>query len=465
MKSVGIVIQSIISIAILGGGVYGYLAMGEPEVPKRPPRRGGDPVVQTVKVEPYSDSLRVEVDGLVIPYRQIRIAAEVQGRVAKKMENCRKGRKVHKGELLLEIDDRDYEFDVKRLMEELKQAEAMIDELEVEIQTSKNQYELTSQQLEIDQRQLERNLQLSSSAAVSQSELDTARRAELSTRNALREIADSQSLLKQRLVRMESGKQLVQVNLEKAQLALQRTKVQAPLDGMIVDESVEQDGFVQAGSPVAVIQDNSQFDVACKLHMRQMHWLWQTQADEKNGGSQTSSVGVNESLQLLSSGYDFPAAEAVVSFELDGNEYQWKGVLDRYDGGGIDEQTRMVPCRLRIDEPLDVTLVSSRSGSGPIDEVSRQPPTLMAGMFVKVTVFVKPPRRLLQIPQKAIQPGEIVWIVRDGGLVSHKLQRATAETDFVVAYEVEKSLAAGDSIVISPLATPFVGQKVTEVAQ
>ena len=90
MKSVGIVIQSIISIAILGGGVYGYLAMGEPEVPKRPPRRGGDPVVQTVKVEPYSDSLRVEVDGLVIPYRQIRIAAEVQGRVAKKWRTAAK---------------------------------------------------------------------------------------------------------------------------------------------------------------------------------------------------------------------------------------------------------------------------------------------------------------------------------------------------------------------------------------
>ena len=75
---------------------------------------------------------------------------------------------VQQGELLIEIDPRDYQLDVQRLEEELKQAVAMIRELEIEIQNAENQKGLTEQQLEIDRRQLERNPQLSTTAAASQ---------------------------------------------------------------------------------------------------------------------------------------------------------------------------------------------------------------------------------------------------------------------------------------------------------
>ena len=486
MKSVAMVIQTVASFAIVAGGIAGYFAMGEPEVVKRPPSRGGAPVVTTVQATRHQEDLRIEVDGVVIPFRQIEIAAEVRGRVSAKSPNCRKGREVKKGELLIEIDPRDYELDVQRLEEELAQADAMIRELEVEIQTAENQKELTTQQLEIDTRQLERNLRLSSTAAASQSELDTARRTELSTKNALREIADSQHLLRQRLVRMESGKDLVRANLEKAELALARTKVFSPLDGVIVEESVEQDGYVQAGNTVIVIQDNSQFDVACKLHMRQMHWLWRSQSASHNQNpaetlpadpievDDAEPVAIQsaietdrqlESKQLASAGYGFPEATARITFELDGNAYQWNGVVDRFDGAGIDAKTRMVPCRVHIDQPLTVTMATKQipesSDAGSID----RPPTLMTGMFVKVQIFVPPPMPLIRVPQNAIQPGEIVWTVSEGTLVSRPVRRASVEDEFVVAYEDPDGLTAGDAVVVSPLATPFDGKKVKEVVQ
>lgn len=485
MKSLGLIVQSVISLAIVGGSIFGYFAMGEPEVAKRPPIRIGAPVVQTIPAKRHEEDLRIEVDGVVIPFRRVEIAAEVQGRVATRSENCRKGREVRRGELLIEIDPRDYQLDVKRLEEELEQADAMIREVELEIQTAENQKDLITQQLAIDTRQLERNRRLSSTAAASQSEIDSAMRAELITRNTLREIIDSQNLLRQRLVRLESGKDLVRANLDKAALALERTKIFSPIDGVIVDESVEQDGYVQAGSTVVVVQDNSQFDVTCKLHMRQMHWLWQTQSVSNESSpnqlktdtkSQTDteprkvSEGDTEPQQVIatalsSSGYDFPEAKAIVAFELEGREYQWNGMLDRYDGAGIDAQTRMVPCRVHIDRPMSVALVSGVDESAdPVGEVS-QPPALMTGMFVKVQIFVSPPMPLVRIPQKAIQPGDIVWCVRDGALVSHDVQRAVVEGDDVIAYEEADGLVAGDQIVVSPLASPFDGMAVEEVAK
>lgn len=481
MKSVGMLIQTLASLAIVGGGVAGYFAMGEPEVIRRPPRRAGSPVVKTIEAERHREELRIEVDGVVNPFRQVEIAAEVRGRIAKKSPNCRKGREVHKGELLIEIDSRDYLLDVQKLEEELAQADAMIRELEVEMQTAVNQKELTTQQLEIDVRQLERNLRLSSTAAASQSELDTARRAELATRNALQEITDGQKLLQQRLVRMESAKQLVRANLKKAELALERTKVHSPLDGVIVDEKVEQDGYVQAGSPVIVIQDNSQFDVVCKLHMRQMHWLWRSQVASEASAAQ-SQVQSNEAIdsgsesdnqtvvkpvaqQFASAGYEFPEATAQVVFDLDGVAYQWSGVVDRYDGAGIDAQTRMVPCRVHIDQPRSVTVLSGGENESSRDLSVDQAPALMTGMFVKVQIFVTPPMPLIRIPQNAIQPGEIVWTVRNGTLVSQPVLRASVEDGFVVAYEDSDGLTAGDAIVVSPLATPFDGKKVEGVTK
>jgi len=482
MKSLGTIIQWIVSLAVVGGGIFGFFAMGEPEVFKRPPIREGALAVQTIRAASHQENLCIEVDGVVIPFRQVEIAAEVRGRVSKKSPNCRKGREVKRGELLIEIDSRDYELDVQRLEEELEQADAMIRELEVEIQNAENQKELTTQQLEIDTRQLERNMLLSSTNAASQTELDTARRTELATRNAFREIRDSQQLLRQRLIRMESGKDLVRANYEKAQLALDRTKIHSPLDGVIVEESVEQDGYVQSGNPVIVIQDNSQFDVTCKLHMRQMHWLWQSQSsttatDPANQDSVQADMvsdqvraadrdeADEDSTQMVSAGYDFPEVTALVNFDLGGTTYQWSGMVDRYDGAGIDAQTRMVPCRVHIDQPLNVTaLFGSDSDLGESDTASR-PPALMTGMFVKVQMFVPPPMPLIRVPQNAIQPGDVVWTVREGALVSCPVRRATVEGDFVIAYEEADGLMVGDSIVVSPLATPFDGQKVKEVGQ
>jgi multidrug resistance efflux pump len=203
-----------------------------------------------------------------VPFRQIDIAAQVSGRIAYNADNCRTGRVVKLDEVLIRIDPQDYELEVTRLEEELEQADAMIRELQLEITTAENQIVLAKQQLEIDVRQLDRNMRLSTTSAVSQTELDTARRAELTTRNTMQSLQDNRNLLNQRLVRMDSGKALVAANLQKARLALERTEIRAPLEGIIVSENVEQDGYIQAGSTLITLQDSSQLDVACKLHMR-----------------------------------------------------------------------------------------------------------------------------------------------------------------------------------------------------
>jgi flagellar basal body-associated protein FliL len=48
MKSLGMIVQAVVSLLILAGGGFAYYWMGEPEVAKRPPSRAGMTAVKTV---------------------------------------------------------------------------------------------------------------------------------------------------------------------------------------------------------------------------------------------------------------------------------------------------------------------------------------------------------------------------------------------------------------------------------
>lgn len=430
------------SAVILGLGVGGFFAMGTNQVERRPPQRESAPLVETLTALAHTDGIQFEIDGVVVPFRQVDVATEVSGRVAFRAEEFRIGRAVKKGDLMLTIDKRDYQLEVARLREELKQADVMLDELKLEIANLDNQVALAQQQLEIDQRELERNENLGSSGALSQSEVDKVRRAELATRNSHQTLLDQRNLLNQRRTRLASAKALVQANLDKAELALDRTEIRSPMDGVVVSENVEQDGYVQMGSTVMTLQDTSCLDVTCKLHMRQMHWLWQ---------SQPGSEG-DQSWQA----YDFPETPATVIYRLGGRAYEWEAVLNRYDGSGIDDQTRMIPCRVHVSEPLAVQLAAGESTVGAVGK----PPTLMRGMFVKVRIDARPPISLVRLAPEAIQPGDKIWVVREGKLRQLAVRLAHSSRDVVLAYEEQDGLQVGDEVVVSPLSTPVNGLEV-----
>ncbi|MEM9588566.1 MAG: HlyD family efflux transporter periplasmic adaptor subunit [Planctomycetota bacterium] len=483
MNSTGaLALRSLVSLLILAAGGAGFWWLGTPTVPTRIPEKAPPPVVKMTSAMAHTSGIDFDVDGLVVPFREVQLAAQVGGQIVFKSDACRSGQAVRQGEVLLRIDPQDYELELRRLREQLSSADAMIAELEAEVQTTENQIELTRQQLEIDQRQLKRNEGLERRSAASANEVDTARRAELTTRNAMQSQMDQKNLLVQRRQRMRADKALVQADLDKAQLALSRTEIRAPFNGVVVSENVEKDGYVQPGTTMIVLQDSARLDVSCKLHMRQMHWLWR---------------GQEEAAHEFSSGYDFPDTPATVLYELDGNRFAWQGVVDRYEGIGIDAQTRMVPCRVHVDDPTSVAMLRDDASSQAteqlvaarqIDDVEadvepgdpstgellapsmandRQglagnlnPPTLMSGMFVKVRIHADPPIPLVKLPQSAIQPGNKVWVVRDGHLERKDVLIASSTRGHVVAYQRTGGLQAGDLVVTSPMATPVEGMKV-----
>ncbi|MEM8735137.1 MAG: efflux RND transporter periplasmic adaptor subunit [Planctomycetota bacterium] len=434
--------RTVLSLAILAVAAGVFFWLGEPEVSRRPAAKPKPPAVESVAAVEHDDGIAFWVDGVVVPYRTIQLATQINGRVAYKSDACRIGRAVKTGDLLLRIEKEDYELEVRRLTEEVRQAEATLSELEAEIATTENQIATAQKQLDLEQRQVQRSNDLVAKQITSAAEVDDARRAELNSQNALQMLLDQKTLQQTRRSRLESAQALGEANLDRAKLALSRTEIRSPIDGVVVLENVEEDGYVQQGSPVITLQDSSQLDVSIKLHMKQMHWLWQGQGKQPSG--------------QLSDAYDFPETPAVIAYDLGGNRYEWSGTVNRYDGAGIDSQTRMVPCRVNVPDPLAVA--AKHEGK----DAYASPPTLMTGMFVKVRVQAKPPIPLVRIPQSAVQPGNHVWVNANGKLQRKKVTIATSEGAEVVAYQEVDGLQAGDEVVLTPLATPSEGQAVVD---
>ncbi len=345
-----------------------------------------------------SDTLDIQVTGTVVPYREIQIAAEAAGRIVHKDPEVRDGKYVKKGQLLYRIDPRDYELEVERLTRMRDQELASIRELQQDIENTRNLMEVAEEELKLAEADVRRFEQLDSNFS-SAAELDQARRSRLSSMNQRVNLQNQIRTFQTRQSRLELAAKLAETQLAQAKLNLERTTVVAPVSGRVVSEQVETDSYVQRGTPMMVIEDTEKVEVACNIRMDQLYWILDQpdlSTDQLVNAAQTGR-------------YELPPTPVNVQFELSGREattYVWQGELHRYDGAGIDPQSRTVPIRIRVDHPSDVTTVDGRA----ID--ASGPPMLVRGMFVDAVVKARPTTQLLLVPKLSIKPStnsNVIW--------------------------------------------------------
>ena len=345
-----------------------------------------------------SETLDMEVSGTIEPYRELQIAAEVAGRIVDKDPNLRSGNYVREGQVLYRIDPRDYELEVESLTRRRDQELAAIRELQQDIENAEALLEVAEQEQVLAAAEVERMERLGvgfSSAA----ELDSAKRSRLASMNQVVTLRNQVRTFETRRSRVELSARLAETELEKAQLNLSRTTIRAPVNGRIAIEQVEKDSYVQRGTQLLVIEDVEKMEVACSIRMDQLLWILdqpQISSDQLVNAAQVSR-------------YELPPTSVDVVFRVAGREgtsYRWSGVLDRFDGIGLDPQSRMVPLRVRVDDP---TRLIDEHG----DEVKlKGPPILARGMFVDVVIKAKPASKLILVPKLGIKPAStanVIW--------------------------------------------------------
>lgn len=428
-------------VVILAAGIAAFLLLGrQPPPPRKEPAAPAALPVTTATVAEVTDGLTIEADGVVVPLREVTLAAEVGGRVLRKAEACNEGRFVKAGTPLFEIDPRDYEFDASRLERELAQAGIAIAEAEEEMAQNAASVELARRQVDLARRETARIEGLKAGKVVTESEHDRAIRDELTATNTLTTLDGQRRVLEKRRSRLVEARALASTLLEKAKLDLARTRIVAPIDGIIVEDKVEQDSFVAKGTPLVTIEDTSAAEVRASLEMEDVARIWGSRpaADE-------------EALD----------APATVVYTIGDAVYQWQGVLSRQEGRGLDEKTRTLPCRVVVRDPRGVKALD-RYGVPRPDLPVGAPRTLLRGMFVEVRVHVDSTEPLVSIPEDGVRPSGEVWVMRDGRLVVLRPRPVQASAGRVFFAAGTSGLEAGDRVITSQISHPHDGMAVIE---
>lgn len=463
----------VIPVVLLAASAGTYFGLGQrPEAGAVGPRDEGPPLVETSVVGAHSGGFDLETDGVVVPAREVTLSAEVAGRIVLKSEVCKAGRLIERNALLYQLDKRDYQLEVDRLKRERNQADAHLQELDVEHKNTDALLKLAEDDLALQQREFRRLEGLRDKGAVTDSELDRARRSEVVARNAVQAQRNQQLALQTRRTRLEEGQALAQTALDKAELDLKRTEIRAPLGGMVVRDLVEQDAWAQKGAPLVTVEDTASVEVRCSLRVEELDWLWRTAENlPPSSGNEAPPIPPVDRATRQQAGYEPPPVAATITFQVGERQFAWDGYLARYDGIGLDEKTRTVPCRVVVPNPRKARNLATNKLA---DLKESAAPPLVRGMYVGIRFSIRPSDVLLVVPAVALRQlaagesassehtGSSVWRLREGRLSIQPVHVIRAIDDRVLIVGEKGQLASGDKVVVSPLAAVHEGMAVRE---
>jgi membrane fusion protein (multidrug efflux system) len=213
----------------------------------------------TSRIAPYESTDDATLEGHVIP-----IAPQVSGRVAKL--SIQDNQEVKQGELLLEIDPRDYEARLAQARADLTAANSRLDQARAQLSVDQAKVEQERANIggaEAQARYAEldwkRNLAIGSNA-VSQSQIDLAATQSLAAaaqlevaRNRFLEVQAQVELSKANVETASANVLQSEAAVRQTELNLSYTKVIAPEDGRVTRRTVEAGAFVQPGQALLTI--------------------------------------------------------------------------------------------------------------------------------------------------------------------------------------------------------------------
>ena len=384
---------------IVGAGalaVYLVSLAPQPERSEQPPQI---PFVQSARVIAGVGAIPVHGAGTVRPSAEIEITTQVSGRVDWMSPSFHSGGRVKAGETIFRIEQADYLYRLREAVADLEDRKVALLEAEEQATVARTEYEQYSG------RQLESGSSVNLAAPLVLKEP---------------QLKAAQAALKREEARVAQAK-----------LALSRTRVKAPFDGYVREESVDIGQFLTVGQPVGRLFASDAVEVVVPLsdaNTAMIPGLWALQAGDSN-----------------------PRVPARVKARYGDASYVWDGYVDRAEAS-LDKQTRTTDVIVRVPNPFSAgTLLD---GPGNRD---RTPP-LLIGKFVEVEIRGLVPESYFRVPRSALQPGNEVWVARNDQRVSivpvHILQRGDDEV-FVTG-----ALEEGQAVVIGGIQFATEGMKV-----
>lgn len=417
-----LLIRVFATLLVLGGGVLGMalmILMKEDPAEARIVERAI--AVETVEVFPEEVPVIVSGLGEVRALNVVPLSPEIPGLVVEVHPNLEVGERIPAGELLFRLDPADYTSARDQASAQAKQYEKTVERLtrQLEIDTERLQTmerNETLMQGEYDRvKALYEVDDVGTRSAVDQSEM------------ALNQAADARDQLGQavtlypvQIEEAQSGLQAARAQLAMAEANLARTEVHAPFDARVKEVKLEPGQYVNPGTQVMTLADDSLLEISVSLDSRDARsWL---QFDGEKGGD-ASWFGTLKPVRCS------------VAWTEDPSAHRWEGVADRIES--FDPETRTVSVAIRL------TAEEARTSSGGLP--------LVEGMFCQVDIPGKVMSQVYRLPRWAVSYEGNVYTAKEARLAIQAVQvvRSHGEETFV------QGLAPGEAVITTRLVNPL----------
>lgn len=278
-----------IGILVFGLAGAAVLVAAKSSVETEPPRTP-PPLIRALDVRAESLKLKVSTQGTVAPRTESDLIAQVSGQVVEISRKFANGGFFEKGDILVQIDQRDYELTLATANVEVAQAEVRFAQEQEESKVAQTEWEKVGEGVPSDL--VLRKPQLAQARAA----LDAAR-----------------------------------ARYQMAKLKLERTSVKAAFDGRVRTKRVDVGQVVGPNTPLGRVYAVDYAEVRLPIPDPELKYL--DVSLHRTGEAELE---------------DGPSVEFHADFA--GSRYTWAGQVVRVEGE-IDPQTRMVNLVARVNDP------------------------------------------------------------------------------------------------------------------
>ncbi len=335
-------------------------------------------LVEIMDIEKTDIAIPVRGTGTVVAAQRVALVPQVGGKIVQVDARLMPGGRFDAGEVIARIEPRDHQAAL-----DLARSNAQRAELELALEQGRSEV-------------AEREWELLREDGTSPSEL---------------------ALRKPQLALAEQSATAARGALTAAQLNFSRTRLRAPFNAVVIEESIDLGQVVGPGSPVATLVGTDQLWVNVSLPL--------------------AEVG---DLQLASR--DAIGSKATVIHRLaDGRQLTFEGTALQM-GGTLDPTTRQAQVTVSIENPFE-----QDGASLP----------LLPGAYVEVIFAGQTAQAVSRIPRSALHDGDTAWVSSDGILTPRTVSISGGDAETVV---VEDGFEDGDLLITSALSLPLAGTPV-----
>ncbi len=362
--------------------------------------------------------MEVEAFGTVAPRESLKLVAQVRGQIVDISQSFKEGSYVKKGTRLIQIDPRSYSLEVKRRKVQIMQSEAELKRLKQEAVNLGSRVKIAQSDARLARNEYLRLKKLIERKVIAQSQLDKAEQAYLASRQRLQTLENQLALIGPQREQLIAAREMAEVMYQQADLDLERSGIEAPFDGWVLEKAIEVGQHVNLGQQLGSIYKAGELDIEVSIPTEEFKWL-------PAGLGQDSSV----------------AAEVI--FRNTGDQQVWQGRVARVKAR-MDEKTRTLPVVIEVD--ASTTAEASASGF-----------RLRPGMFVTIKIKGKAVKQAYVLPRYVVYPGDVIYTLKDDKLKIKEVSILRAYKDSVI---VSDGLSEGDQIISTPLSGAVDGMRV-----